>query len=209
MNTEIYIAYILTILALMSTPGPSHILMLSNSASNGSKRAMATAAGDLTANFFQMLAAGLGMSALITSAPHIFNGVKLAGVAYLVWLGINMIRKSFKHQTALKTAPHTSIKTLWLQGFITSATNPKAVIFFAALFPQFLNSSLAFWPQFIILSISYLIVDGLFLTGYGIAADKIRHLLRQHGTRWIDRLGGTGVLIAAVLLGFKSLPRPA
>jgi threonine/homoserine/homoserine lactone efflux protein len=209
MSTEIYIAYLLTVLALMSTPGPSHILMLSNASANGSKRAMATAAGDLTANFLQMLAAGLGMSALITNAPHAFNIIKIVGVAYLVWLGVKMFHKSFKDQTLVHSANSTSLKTLWLQGFITSATNPKAVIFFAALFPQFLNPSAAFWPQFAVLSLSFLVIDGSFLTGYGIAADKIRHLMQRHGTKWIDRLGGTGVLIAALLLGLKTLPRPA
>ena len=208
MQIEIFIAYILTVLALMSTPGPSHILMLSNSAANGFKRSLATAAGDLSANFLQMLAAGLGLSALIMAAPKAFIAIKIVGVLYLVWLGIQMLRKSFKPRLAQNTAEPTSIIALYLQGFITSATNPKAVVFFAALFPQFINNVVGFWPQFLILSMTYLCVDGLFLAFYGVTADRLRGFLSMQGSRWVDRLGGVGILIAALLLGLKSMPRP-
>lgn len=207
MDIEIWIAYILTVLALMSTPGPSHLLMLSNSAANGFKRSLATAAGDLTANMLQMLAAGLGLSALIMAAPKAFIFIKLAGVLYLVWLGIHMIRNSYTPRKDSSPAPRTSLKKLWLQGFITSATNPKAVVFFAALFPQFISQSMAFWPQFLALSASYILIDGLFLCTYGFTADKLRALFSTKGSKWIDRIGGIGILIAAGLLGAKSLPR--
>ncbi|PHS39699.1 MAG: lysine transporter LysE [Robiginitomaculum sp.] len=208
MQMEVLIAYTLTVLALMSTPGPSHLLMLSNSASNGFRRSLATAAGDLTANMLQMLAAGLGLSALIMAAPKAFIIIKIAGVLYLVWLGIQMIRKSFSQRQAEHTAPRTSLKTLWLQGFITSATNPKAVVFFAALFPQFIASGAPFWPQFLILSAAYIIIDGIFLSFYGFTASRLREFTASNGAKWIDRLGGVGILIAAVLLGLKSMSRP-
>ncbi len=207
MQTEIFIAYILTVLALMSTPGPSHILMLSNSAANGFRRSMATAAGDLSANMLQMLAAGLGLSALIMAAPKAFIAIKIAGVLYLVWLGIQMLRKSFKPRQENISAPRTSLQTLYLQGFITSATNPKAVVFFAALFPQFIANTSAFWPQFFVLSAAYILIDGVFLSVYGFAASRLRSFTSSNASRWIDRLGGIGILIAALLLGLKSVSR--
>ncbi|MEL6181908.1 MAG: LysE family transporter, partial [Myxococcota bacterium] len=64
-------------------------------------------------------------------------------------------------------AAKSSRKALWLQGFVTSAANPKAVVFFAALFPQFIDPALPFAAQFAILSLTYLVLDGLFLTAYG------------------------------------------
>ena len=207
MQTEILITYILTVLALMSTPGPSHLLMLSNSAANGFTRSLATAAGDLTANMLQMLAAGLGLSALIMAAPKAFIAIKIVGVLYLIWLGIQMIRKSYKPRAENISAPRTSLKALYLQGFITSATNPKAVVFFAALFPQFISNASPFWPQFIALSAAYILIDGTFLSVYGFAASRLRKFTTSHESRWIDRLGGIGILIAAVLLGLKSIPR--
>ena len=207
MQIEILIAYVLTVLALMSTPGPSHLLMLSNSASNGFRRSMATAAGDLSANMLQMLAAGLGVSALIMAAPKAFIAIKISGVLYLVWLGIQMLRKSFKPRQEEMSAPRTSLRALFLQGFITSATNPKAVVFFAALFPQFISDTAPFWPQFLALSAAYIFIDGAFLSVYGFAASRLRKFTASNASKWIDRLGGVGILIAAVLLGLKSMPR--
>jgi len=208
MQIEILTAYVFTVLVLMSTPGPSHLLMLSNSASNGFRRSMATAAGDLSANMLQMLAAGLGLSALIMAAPKAFVAIKFAGVLYLVWLGIKMLIKSFKPRQVGTAAPRVSLKALYLQGFITSSTNPKAIVFFAALFPQFISGSAPFWPQFIALSAAYILIDGLFLSAYGYGASKLTSVIASRSSRWIDRAGGVGILIAALLLGLKSLPRP-
>ena len=207
MQTEILIAYVLTVLALMSTPGPSHLLMLSNSAANGFGRSLATAAGDLTANMLQMLAAGLGLSALIMTAPKAFIAIKIVGVLYLIWLGLKMLTKSFKPRPRGEDAPRASLKALWLQGFITSATNPKAVVFFAALFPQFISGASPFWPQFLALSAAYILIDGLFLCVYGFTAAKLSKFVASNSSRWIDRLGGIGILIAALMLGLKSMPR--
>ena len=207
MQTEVFIAYVFTVLALMSTPGPSHLLMLSNSASNGFRRSMATAAGDLSANMLQMLAAGLGLSTLIMAAPKAFIVIKFAGVLYLAWLGIQILRKSFDPRRENNLAPRTSLKRLYMQGFITSATNPKAVVFFAALFPQFITNTSAFWPQFIALSAAYIFIDGAFLSFYGFAASRLRRFTASNASKWVDRLGGIGILIAALLLGLKSMPK--
>ncbi len=207
MQTEILIAYIFTVLALMSTPGPSHLLMLSNAAANGFHRSLATAVGDLTANMLQMLAAGLGLSALIMAAPKAFIAIKIVGVLYLVWLGLKMIVHSFQPRTEEIDAPRTTLMALWLQGFVTSATNPKAIVFFAALFPQFMDGNASFWPQFFSLSLCYILIDGLFLCFYGFTAHKLKSIIASNASRWIDRLGGLSILIAALLLGLKSLPR--
>ena len=207
MPLEIWTAYILTVLVMMSTPGPSHMLMLSNSASNGFKRSLATGAGDLTANFLQMLAAGLGMSALIMAAPKAFIALKIAGVAYLIWLGLKMLKHSFSEGGVLASSKRTSLKALWLQGFITSASNPKAVVFFAALFPQFISDGLNFWPQFMALSLTYIAIDGTFLCFYGFTSDRLSKVFAKHGLKWVHRIGGVGILIAALLLGLKTLPR--
>jgi threonine/homoserine/homoserine lactone efflux protein len=103
------------------------------------------------------------------------------------------------------TAPLASRKALWLQGFVTSAANPKAVVFFAALFPQFIDPALAFWPQFILLSLTYLIMDGLFLTAYGSSASWLAQRLKGKARLWLDRIGGGFMIAAAVMLSLKSI----
>ncbi len=208
MSIEVWSAYVVTVLALMSTPGPSHLLMLSNSMASGFRPSIATAAGDLSANVLQMLAAGLGLATVLTASRHGFVVVKWAGVAYLAWLGMQQIRRPFASQGELLEAPPVSSRRkLWLQGFVTSAANPKAVVFFAALFPQFLSKELAFWPQMLILGATYIAIDATFLLTYGASADWLASRLKGSTRRWLDRLAGSCLLGAAVLLGLKTVRR--
>lgn len=205
MTFDIWGLYVATVLALMSTPGPSQLLMLSNSGTHGFRRGLATAAGDLSANILQMLAAGLGLAAIIAASGAALTVIKWAGVAYLIWLGLRMIRNA-RPDTPTDFAPRSpvSLPALWMQGFLTSAANPKAVVFFAALFPQFISAEDPIWLQFIILSTTYLVLDGLFLSAYGVSASWIAARFKGAARLWIERLGGSFMIGAAVLLGLKS-----
>lgn len=206
MTFEIWLIYVATVLALMSTPGPSQLLMLSNSGTHGFSKGLFTAAGDLTANAMQMLAAGLGLAAIIAASASALTVIKWAGVAYLIWLGVWMIRKAKPADAVEGTLERqVSRKQLWLQGFITSAANPKAVVFFAALFPQFISAEAAFWPQFLILSATYIVMDGAFLSAYGLGASWVAHRFKGTARMWFERAGAGFMIGAAVLLGLKTL----
>lgn len=203
MSIEIWLAYLATVLAFMFTPGPSHLLMLSNSMTHGFRRSLATAAGDLSANALQMLAAGLGLAALLVASQNALAVVKWAGVVYLVWMGVRMWRNASHAQAG--AAPSESLKTLWAQGFLTSAANPKAVVFFAALFPQFIDAGQPFASQFLVLSITYIVVDGAFLASYGLSARWLASKLKGHATVFVHRLGSIFLIGAAMVLGLKTL----
>ncbi len=205
MNLEIWLTYLATVLAFMITPGPSHLLMLSNSMTHGFRRSLATAAGDLTANAFQMLAAGLGLAAILVASQNALTVVKWLGVAYLVWMGISMWRHADRAKSGVGAASSTSLRLLWSQGFLTSAANPKAVVFFAALFPQFIDPNQPFLLQFVILSVTYLVVDGTFLSSYGVSASWITSKLKGRATALVHRIGSVFLIGAAVLLGLKTL----
>ena len=205
MNFETWILFILAVLALMSSPGPSHLLMLSNSATYGFKKATATICGDLSANMLQMLAAILGLSFLITSSSNIFNFIKWVGVAYLVWNALNMFFRKNNLKKVKKINSNKIFKKLYLQGFITSVSNPKAILFFAALFPQFISVDGNIWIQFLILSLTYVTIDGIFLTIYGLGASYFVSFIKKNSAIWVNRIGGVLMLITAILLGFKSI----
>ena len=205
MNFETWILFILAVLALMSSPGPSHLLMLSNSATYGFKRATATICGDLSANMLQMLAAILGLSFLITSSSNVFNFIKWIGVAYLVWNALNMFFRKNNLKKVKKINSNKIFKKLYFQGFITSTSNPKAILFFAALFPQFISVDGNLWMQFLILSLTYVTIDGIFLTTYGLGASYIVSFIKKNSAIWVNRIGGVLMLITAILLGLKSI----
>ena len=203
MSFELWLSYVTTVVLLMSTPGPSHLLMLSNSLSCGFPRSMSTAVGDLSANFLQMLAAALGLATLIQSSRSAFLIIKWCGVTYLVFLGIRLWTRTT--DVTLERPIRRSVTSLYLEGFVTSAANPKAVIFFAALFPLFIDLSRPMLSQFTILSATYLLIDLTFLTFYGKAAAGLRKYTRSKGYRIVQRLSALLLVIAAIVLGTKSL----
>lgn len=204
MDIDIVLAYVATVLILMSTPGPSQLLMLSNSMNYGFKPSLYTAAGDLTANFFQMVIATVGLVSLIHNAQEFFWLVKWLGVGYLVYVGLKLILADTSSGNEPQLSDR-SRKSLFLQGFITSAANPKAVIFFAALFPQFIRPDSPLLGQFVVLSMTYLCIDGLFLCCYGRFALWIKEKVLGESKRKMNWLSGSLLMIAAITLGMKDI----
>ena len=172
--------------------------MLSNSLAYGFKKALNTAAGDLSANTLQMLAAGLGIAALIAKAPKAFTAIKWLGVFYLIYLGLKLIFSPPKHDAKIAA----SAAQLYMQGFVTSSTNPKAIVFFAALFPQFISQSSVLAPQLVILTLTYLILDGCFLITYGLGANWLSKSVNNQG--WIYKASGAFIILAGILLALKT-----
>ena len=205
MAVEILLTFISAVLILMSTPGPSQLLMLSNSISNGFRRSVFTAAGDLTANLIQMAVASLGLVSIIRNSAEFFLVIKWAGVAYLVFLGARLLFSSGSNEPMSSSKSTRSLSSLYWQGFMTSAANPKAVIFFAALFPQFINPDDPLLVQFVVLSTTYLTIDAIFLSFYGKSAEWIAQKLAQSGNQMMNRMAGTFLIIAAILLGLKDI----
>lgn len=206
MSFETWAAYVATILALMSTPGPSHLLMLSNSMSHGFSRSLATAAGDLTANSLQILAAGLGLASLMLASREAFLAVKWAGVAYLVWMGLQKIWQARNASVgSAHVAVRVSLRRLYAQGFITSAANPKAVIFFAALFPLFLDPTAPIALQLVLLGATYILIDAAFLSTYGIGASWLARRISGPMRAMMERASGAFLIVAAVLLALRRI----
>ncbi len=204
MTLNLWIAYSTTLVIYMSTPGPSHLLMLSNSLGSGFRRGLATAAGDLTANMVQMVVAAVGLTSLIYTSPEIFTYIKWAGVAYLVYVGVTLYRRELDAGLQEGAAGRSAGELYW-QGFMTSASNPKAIIFFAALFPQFVNPLQPAPLQFVILGATFLVVDGLFLLAYGAFASWIAGRFRQYVGHHMNRISGVLLILAALLLSLRDV----
>ena len=208
MTLDNWVLFIIAVLALMSTPGPSQLLMLSNSATYGLKNSVATIVGDLSANLLQMIIATAGIGLLIASFDNILIYIKWIGVIYLVWNALKLILSKKQNANNYKKSNNKKIyRKLFLQGFLTSASNPKAILFFAALFPQFISANGDIWIQFLILSITYISIDGIFLLFYGFAASKIAMMIKSNSSLIINKVGGSLMLVAAFLLGLKSLDK--
>lgn len=199
MSSETYLAYLATVAIFFATPpGPSQALMIANSLRYGVRRSAATAAGDLTANALQMTAAAYGLVVIIATSYWALTAVKWAGVAYLLWLGWRIFNGAPRGTARI----HGSPGRLWRQGFLTSAANPKAIFFFAALFPQFIDVANPVLPQLLILGATYIVIDGALLLLFGSMAERMLARV-QAGGRWLNRLSGAMIMTAAGLLALK------
>ncbi|WP_420557789.1 LysE family translocator [Roseovarius sp.] len=206
MSIETYLIYLGVLAAFFLTPpDTSQLLIISNSLRHGLRRSLATVAGDLSANAVQMTLAAFGLTAVIAANADALWVVKWAGVAYLVWIGLRLMLTR-----GASEAPGAVAKGwLFRQGFVTSSANPYAVVFFGALFPQFIDAGAPILPQLLVLGVTYLVVDGLVLLLWGWAATRTLGRVKALTGVWINRVSGALMVGAAVLLGLKDLDRGA
>lgn len=205
MSIETYLLYLAAVAVFFATPpDTSQLLIVSNAIKHGLRRSTWVIFGDLSANALQMTAAAFGLAALFAGSQTAFLWIKWFGVAYLVWIGIGLMR-SRDTPKARGTAPSGRRGRLYRMGFVTSMTNPFAVVFFAALFPQFITPGAPILPQLLILGVTYLVVDGLTLLAWGWAADRTMARLARVSLVAINRTCGGLMIAAAVLLGLKDI----
>ena len=201
MTLSTYLAYLATVLVFfVHPPGPSQLLFMANSMRHGVRGALPTMVGDLSANSVQIIVAGFGLASLVALSAEFFFAVKWAGVLYLVWVGVRTIVSSSRPAAAAQKRD-----ALFRQGFITSAANPYAVIFFAALLPQFIDTSQPMTPQIAILGATYIAIDGTILLVMGFTSQRLFALLGSAAHRWANGISGVLMIGAAILLSFKDL----
>ncbi|MEO0401319.1 MAG: LysE family translocator [Pseudomonadota bacterium] len=205
MSGETYLLYLAAVAVFFATPpDTSQLLIVSNAMTHGVRRSLWVICGDLSANVIQMTAAAFGLAAVIASSASAFGWIKWLGVAYLVWIGVRMMMSRDgpgQGRAGRSAAPFA----LFRIGFVTSMTNPFAVVFFAALFPQFITPEAPILPQLVILGATYLFVDGVTLVLWGWAADRVAARLSGLSFAWINRICGGLMIGAAMLLGLKDI----
>lgn len=206
MSVETYLIYLGTVLLFFAhPPGPSQLLFIGGSMQYGLGRAMPIMAGDLSANAIQIVVAGFGLASVIAVSASAFMAIKWAGVAYLIWIGIRMIRDAKRSRNA---RPAPTGRALFRRGFMTSAANPYAVVFFAALFPQFIDPTGPIPAQVFLLGISYLVIDGAILLAMGASAARLVTALGSTFQKWLSIVSGIGLIAAATAIALRGQAEP-
>ena len=204
MTLTTYFLYLAAVTLLVLSPGPTMLMCITTTIHHGPRKAMLSAGGSVTAVLGVMLLSALGLGALLAASETAFSIAKIAGAAYLIWLGVKTFRS---HGTLLandSAAASIAVtgRASYLRGFLVGASNPKALLFFAAFFPQFLNPDTAFAPQFAVLALTFIAAELTVLTICSIGVSRIAPLLRQSGPmRWVNRIcGGLFTLMGTALL---------
>jgi homoserine/homoserine lactone efflux protein len=187
-----------TELLLSLTPGPAVLLVVSQGMRRGASVSRRGAAGILTGNaiYFALSAAGLG--ALLLASKRVFDVLQFAGAAYLVLLGVKMLFWPSREEVGLEVSEVRGTKA-FLQGLLTQLANPKAIVFFTALLPQFVDPARPVAKQFVILGVISILVELPVLLLYGYAADRGRAIYGRHAPL-VERLAGACIIVAGAKL---------
>ena len=179
------------------TPGPTVMMISAYGIKGGFRDALAAIAGTQTGNTLWYVICVTGLGALVTASPLLFHAIRLAGAAYLAWLGASAIWQSF-HAAPDAHGPRLMDKP-YVQAVLTQLGNPKAILFFGAIVPQFLDTHRALMPQYLIMFAITFIGESIILTGYGWLASHGTHLSGLNHAVWRERISGLVLLTLGVV----------
>lgn len=199
MSLTAFIAFVLVSAAQVATPGPSTIFLLNNAIVYGAGRAIVALSGDLVAIVILASLSAAGVGALLATNPALFAVLRIAGAAYLLWLGALYFRAPPVVQEHAE--PPGAGTALWLQSFWIGISNPKAVLFFAALFPQFIPAD-GGRDLLTVLVIAFVTTKLIVLGAYAMVARQLRRALSHGGDMAFGRrlTGALFILFGCVMI---------
>jgi threonine/homoserine/homoserine lactone efflux protein len=196
-------AFLVASLVLAVTPGPGVLYIVTRSLVQGRRAGLASVAGVALGNLGNALAAALGLAALFAVSSLAFTVVKYAGAAYLVWLGIQMLRHP-QQTTGTDAPPAIPLTRLFRDGFVVALLNPKTTVFFAAFLPQFLDPAAAPMTQGLLLGALFVAIAAVTDSVYALAAGAVAPLLSGNVVRRVGRQIGGGIFIGLGLVAALS-----
>jgi threonine/homoserine/homoserine lactone efflux protein len=201
MTLTIWAFFILTETALCLTPGPAVLFVVSQALKHGAVKSLWAIAGILSGNAFYFLLSATGLGAVLLASHRLFICVKWVGAVYLVYLGVRTFidrgGAAIGGPVAKSGLGDVAGARFLLRGFAVQASNPKALVFFTALLPQFINPAAPVAFQLLILGVSSLAVEFLVLGGYGVLAGRASAFAgRPRFVQATNRVSGS-LLIAA------------
>lgn len=207
MSIEVWIYYVIAILVLTASPGPSVFLCITKSVTEGFSASIYTALGSLTAIVGILTLSFTGLGVVIASSEIAFNLIKWVGAAYLIYLGVKALtskENSFSIDASSQPT-NSDIFSNFSSGFIVGASNPKAIVFFTALFPQFINPLEPLLFQYLIFVSSFATLELLWLLTYAYLGLRSRQWLSTKGrAQLFNKLTGGIFISAGILLSGSS-----
>ena len=209
MNIDMLLLYTLVAFFYVISPGPAVFLAISNCLSNNLKAVAYSSLGNISGLFILSSVSMLGLGALLMTSASLFLAVKIIGALYLLYLGIKQIRMAGKLKMTAdgqSNMPTKSMPKYFQEGFILASTNPKAILFFTALFPQFLELEANVSLQFFSMTGIFMLLSFGSLMSYAMIFKHAKSALTK-GQRmaWFHRItGGLFIGMSAVLLQLKN-----
>jgi homoserine/homoserine lactone efflux protein len=205
MDLSVWITYLIATIILSVTPGPGVFSSISSGLHHGLRLGIWNAVGMQIASLIWVAVVALGLGAILIASEEAFAVVKWAGVAYLIYIGVmtwSARPRTFVEDTDDNT--HTA-REIFGRGFLVNMTNPKGIIFIAAILPQFIDVARPVALQYVILAATTFVVDLVIMMGYTALAAKVFAAMRdERHLRIVNRtLGGAFVTAGIALAGFR------
>jgi len=202
MEFQVWLAFAAASTALLLIPGPTVLLVLSYAISQGKRVALATAAGVAFGDLIAMSVSLAGLGALVLASAMLFTVLKWIGAAYLVYLGITLLRNASNASLSeAEDVAKISATKVFCHATAVTALNPKSIVFFIAFAPQFIIVDSPLITQFVILVATFVGLAAINALTYALLADKLRaKIVRLSVLAWLSRSGG----IALVLMGITT-----
>ena len=200
MPFDLWLAFLAASTALLLIPGPTVLLVLSYALSKGRSVAVASAAGVAVGDLVAMTASLLGLGALVLASATLFTALKWVGAAYLVWLGIKLIRSAPKDGLAPPPVADITARQVFRHTAAVTALNPKSIAFFIAFVPQFITPGAPLAPQFTLLIATFVTLAAVNALAYALLADQLRQTLKRPSILgWLTRAGGATLIGMGIL----------
>jgi threonine/homoserine/homoserine lactone efflux protein len=198
MSLHTWLAFALVALAVSLLPGPAVISVVSTALRGGMRASFAANAGVLVGDAAFVAAAAAGLGAVLVASHTVFVAVRWLGIAYLAYLGIRaLLDRGAGYAVEARGAGPRAFRL----GLTTQLANPKVMLFFGALLPQFVDPARPAALQFVLLGATFIASDALVFTGYGLAAHRARKFLSSaRAARVTSRVTGVAMLGAAARL---------
>lgn len=189
MSMQAYLAFVAACIALALLPGPIVTLVIANGLRYGTRAALTNILGVQMGLLIVIGVLAVGLTTLMATMGYWFDWVRFAGAAYLVWLGIKLIRSPVEGVSADEPPPPPRGGFL-LQGFVVALSNPKLLVFFGAFIPQFMDMSRDHLSQVVVLGVTFMVLAGLTDAIYALLAGQVRGFFSVRRTRLVSRVSG-------------------
>jgi threonine/homoserine/homoserine lactone efflux protein len=193
-------AFALVAVVAIAIPGPTVLLALANGSRFGVRRATYGMLGAVASDVVLVTAVAIGLGAILLASEFWFSVVKWIGVAYLVYLGIRLLLSKGHFAIRDDNDLRGTRRAVFAKCFLVAVTNPKGYLFVGALLPQFISSSQAQLPQYLIIGAVFCAIDFSIMFAYAAAGSQVVRLLSHRGALWLDRICGAVLLALAGVL---------
>ena len=198
MSLELYLAYVVACIALALLPGPNVTLLIANGLRHGTRAAMICLAGTQVGLAIVIAIVGAGLTTLMATMGYWFDWVRLAGAAYLIWLGIGMLRAKATFTATEDAVPPRG--GFFLQGLLVLMSNPKVLVFFGAFIPQFVDMKGDHFSQVVLLGATFMVIAGITDAVYALLAGRARVFLSERRALLLSRMSGLFMIGGGVWL---------